>query len=318
MAEMQFLTNLNVTGPWLLERSALDELDTIIEREYSALKEQNDKELRDNVEKEIKSRNYQDQDERDKQTRTLEKQYRAYFEFRCERIVTVSLPMEKQLVGGSISEVARHPALTDVNPGGLVIFFRVGQTDCRFKVASDRLDPRAELAVSSKDPKIQNDLFAVLREWMDKTAPPKWQQLWYRVGVIPLWALLIILIAVVDGILASLQLDNPYRQEAHALLRQGISPATQVKAIGLLLALASDYRPPLAGASPPFWLEIAGLGFLVVCSVLSIGPKAVIGLGRGESRIRLWRRWLNAAFFVVPLWLLSTVVAAFISNFLVH
>lgn len=73
MAEMQFLTNLNVTGPWLLERSALDELDTIIEREYSALKEQNDKELRDNVEKEIKSRNYQDQDERDKQTRTLEK-----------------------------------------------------------------------------------------------------------------------------------------------------------------------------------------------------------------------------------------------------
>ena len=183
---------------------------------------------------------------------------------------------------------------------------------------SSLFSTRAELEVNSDNPDVQNDLFAVLREWMEKSGPPKWQQIWYRIGPVPFFALFWVVTSILITMSYS-EANDLYRQEAHALLRDGISPSQQTKAIGLLLALASDYRPQNLTAAKPIWIEVSLWGLFFVSVALTIGPiRAIIGLGHGEHRIRFWRRWLNTVFYIVPIWLVSTAGSAIISNFLTH
>ncbi len=318
MAEVEYPANLEIEGPWLVDRAALDELDQIIEREFSVLVKRNEDELKKEVQHFIEKRKAIELDEAklERRARDEEKSLRERWDYRRERRVSVDIG-HVTVNGNSVAEAAKHPVLANATPRGLWARFEVGYTECELSLGRwDRASARLEVRCS--DAGTRNSLFGAMRQWVEKAAPPKWQQLWYRVGAVPLWlgfSFIAPVFFVVINALSS-QGGNPYRQEAHDLLRHGLSPDKQSKAIELLLALVSDYRPTSEKVTVPIWSYIFLFGALLVCIALSIGPKVIVGLGRGESRIRSWRRWFSILFWGIPAWIVSVVAGNLLARLL--
>lgn len=316
MAELEYPATLWIEGPWLVDRDALDKLDKIIRREFSRLVEINERQL--NEELHLKTEQWR---ERERSEETLKKRVdefatwlRSSYEQRRECKVTIDIG-GKTLTGDSVCDAARHQELANARPQGLRVHMRGGETTCSLSI-DGRSHATAQLRVDCNDADTRNELFLALREWVDGVTPPKWQQLWYKFGAAGGWLVFGFLQLAALGAIYALSpvTSNPYRQEAHALLRHGLSPSEQTKAIKLLLALVSHYHATPVNVSVPEWYSVLTFGGILVCAALSIGPGSIgtgviIGLGRGKRQIQIWRWWFHVISYSVPAWIVTTVGA---------
>jgi hypothetical protein len=110
----------------------------------------------------------------------------------------------------------------------------------------------------------------------------------------------------VFGIRSSLA-SARYRSEARKIVSEGVSATNQFRALEVLLALSSEESANSNGDVylPGWFLFFLAVGFLV-CVALSFPPKVVLGVGKGQSRLQFWRRWLTFLSVTIPSAICST------------
>lgn len=171
------------------------------------------------------------------------------------------------------------------------------------------------LRVSPENIPEARELFVSLKQWMATVAPPKWLHFWRRfVGLQWLiWIIAIVVIVVTAGDPKE-QAKRTYQQQAHELLKDGLTQENQLKATETLLALQSGYVPSNQSARTPGWFLFLLFGGFLVCIASSILPSAVLGIGRGQDRIKFWRKWIWLVFIAVPSFVFLNIIWPYLTK----
>jgi type IV secretory pathway VirB2 component (pilin) len=214
----------------------------------------------------------------------------------------------RQLKVRSFEEAAAHAEVSENTAVGFNLDMLYGRISISLKAESDSLETELTLQVSPSGSESATTCFSVFRRWLRSIQAPRWQQWWCLTGPFR-FILWVVFAAAVGMVWVASQGDvdsEYYKQQAQEILRHGVTPDKQQKALETLLALQSGYAAPIAhNSGTGKWFLFFVIGGTIVCLILSYPPKLMLGLGPGEDKIRHWRRWTRYVFVVVPTFVAS-------------
>jgi hypothetical protein len=309
MSDLIYRTSLSEPGPWLLGEDELIALDAVLDEQWKLLNLAREKWLQQDIESKTqefiallgKHRDLKEGEAESHRT-NVEKEVRKWD--RRERIVTIVFQDGSKLPVNSFSEAMQHPQVLREAPTGFHVSIRCGDVSCTVSPAGRDLD----VEVSPQNSTLAWDLFIALRSWVRSVKPPAWQQWWTRLAwALPvlwiIWGILTLEILTISSDLAG---KAQYQRQAEELLKKGVSSNEQTKAIELILAFSANRFPQgqpwrLPGS---FWFFLVGGTFSLLA--LSFRPNVVLGIGKGEARLRHWRQYMRVVFYTIPTYLLGT------------
>lgn len=313
MAQLIYSTKLSESGPWLLDAAALTELDNVLGAEWERLGKREEQWIQDRVAARLGGmpRKLTPELEAKEQADAL-RSARELAADRRYRSLMLRLPGDHKLAVSTFQEAAQHPEMAKQGAQGFELSLQ--RADVKLSVSlNNRWSNRLE--VTAEPPALDDarDLFGAVYNWSRGVEPPLWQKVWAGADFV-VWALWMIYMFLVLSIAAStLQASSKaaLKEEAHALIRKGVTPANQAKATELTLAIVSEYPVPAERSrlSGRWWCIIV-IG-LLVCIAVSIRPRNVIGLGKGAAKIHRWRLWMRFAGVTVPVTILGSIVWPF-------
>ena len=107
---------------------------------------------------------------------------------------------------------------------------------------------------------------------------------------------------------ASRDIDQLVRSQAQEILRDGLTQEELLQAVELLLISTAKWAPNFKHGSVPAWYLIVLAGGLAVSIMLSIRPKVVIGIGRGQPILERWRLWLKFVGVALPAFISASFI----------
>lgn len=317
MAEFIYRTEATLSGPWLVDTDRLEALDKILDDEWERLAKRNREAIQNELDKRIEDSfeiRLAKETEGELSPTTLESirkqvetSIRNSYGYKENRKVTIFYEGDRRVEVESFQEATRQSSLLE----GIPVRFDVEGVcgDISFEINIDKYRGALNISTSPETVSEAKELFAALHRWGATNRPPKWQQIWKTWNGIQ-WAFW--LIAVCGGLIAVVIPGNPYKAQARELVRNGVSQENQQRALELLLAMQSDYRPEQDPVLPAWYLLLL-FGGLVVCLVTSFIPKSILGIGKGQDRIKLWRLWFGFVFYLVPSFVFLNIIWPLIS-----
>ena len=225
MAEFIHSTESSTGGPFLVERSSLESLDTILNEEWQRFKQRRIEDIEGEVEKvfdqereRIYNKQLADGDLRKKIREGLQRSY--HFKERKEYFL--------HLKNGSVAKVPdfntalRESDLRDQELTGFYIILESGDHSCTIELNGRYASLAIE--VSPKENQLVQETLMVLRNWQNSVRPPKWQSYWLNIvklGIVH-WAVWLVACAisltVIEEHAENAQIRR-YSQEASQLFR---------------------------------------------------------------------------------------------------
>jgi hypothetical protein len=311
MSEFFYQTSESIRGPWLIPGEQLRALDKILTDEYARLIERNQKVLDADVEDQLRrdlefeSRENRTKEEIKQKRDQIKKSLRDYHRYTESRELVMFFDKDKRKMKvEKFEDALRESTLMDEVPTRFEAKIECGEIRC--DVGLSKYLNTLDIRVSPEHLSEARELFVSLLGWAKANRPPKWQQLWRTFNGLQ-WILWMVVLFISFGVVSD-SAKTAYKQEASALLQKGVSQENQLRAIEILLALQSDYSPPSREGSVPGWLKLLFFGGLITCIATSFAPKTILGIGKGEDKIRFWRWWLRFVFYLVPAFLFLNVV----------
>ena len=289
MAEMFYPTRYRTKGPWLIDSTQLLALDDAIDG-YRA------RPLAAGVSSKEQSPAEADSD---------------------ARLITFLLRHDKQLKTSSFREALVNPgAATDIALGlkyevklrgttALLTLERKTDKTTLFGSSSDE-QMQLDLAVEPPTSALSQEMFVVMKEWADDVQRPFWHRVIFKLKWLAALVLIIWGFVFVAGVFfpSAPNSKERYKAEARKLLAEGINSTNQQKAVELLLAIQTDYSPPVSATElkperSPKWIVENSIGLLWLLAI-AMFPEFCLGIWKGKQRLRLWRFWLPIVFVTVP------------------
>jgi|SRR5882672_1404373 len=320
MAELIYPTNEILYGPWLIEHQHLEAFDEILAQEWSRLTASKQRKETEETEREIdrfiKLNPWLEKDPEKLRTKAKEliegrsHLYKTYSS-RLKRVISVYLKDGKRIEVDSFQEAARHPELLEEVPHKFDLRLECGEIDCSMSLTNSFLSIR----VSPENLPEARDLFVSVKQWTARVRPPKWLEVWKRVNGLQWLAwILIVCIIVLNATGPKDEAKKVYQNQAHQLLKDGLSPEEQLKATEISLALQSEYTPLGDNSKTPGWFLFLLVGGLGICIISSIIPGAVLGIGKGQNRVRFWRKWIWFVFAAIPGFIFINIIWPYIAR----
>lgn len=313
MAELQYPTNLDLGGPWLITAEQLEALDEIVDRQATVLQESARASLQKEVDEGIAT--YYASSSAEARKREEEKiRQRVGWRYSVKRDILIWLPDGKKLRANSFQEVSQHPEVAESRILGLDMEFGIARgTTSSFSIGG-RWGKNLRLSVSGDDQQERERLFIALRNWVNDVKSPGWQRAWHRIASTAIHWLLWSFAIIVSAAILGAPERSPYTDAAHKLLAKGLESKDLTKALELILAFESNYRPGRNPASIPLWFWLVVIGGLAICVMLSVHPYIEFGLGHGKARLRLWNFWTRLVAVTIPIFVFTTVARNLISS----
>lgn len=180
MAGLVYRTELVLSEPWLVDRHALEALDTIIDDCWENLvAKQNDLDKKyalDQLEKYYKNLSSDKQQEK-LSTLAAEAQRRASRWQRKD--VVLGLENEKAFEAHSVAQILKEPAVHSELPKSLTVRLRTEEDDVQLSL-EHRFGPRLRIQVSPEQGELSKKVFVELREWAYKNRAPLWQRVLHK------------------------------------------------------------------------------------------------------------------------------------------
>ena len=236
----------------------------------------------------------------------------SYSDYLQSRSLTIRLKKNKKVVVKSFGEALREQSLMEEEPVGFTFALRTGEIRCTIDM---RDDGSLDISVSPEHLQESRELFAALQRWAAPKRPPIWQRFWVLFNPIQ-WGFWITLL-LVSGLIVNdskSYAKETFRNQAHQLLKDGISQDEQIKAIETILAIQAEYIPPGQQSGTPGWLKLLIFGGFAICLVLTFPPKSLIGIGKGQVAIVRWRKWMRFVFIIVPGFIFLNIVWPWLSS----
>lgn len=314
MPEIIENTECILGGPWLLDMDSLKEFDHLMEDEWKRLLAYREVKLAEAVHENLwphaesffKWKHKRIEELSEEQTREAEADLLAKtgssYRYQASKSLVLLFAGEKRMEISTFEAAVREQNCKNDVPVGFTYSLKCADVSCSIQLPY--VSGAMKLMTSPDTLPEARELFTVLRSWMEGRRLPLWQRIWANLSGLQWVAFfpIMILLLVASG---SGSGKKVYQQQAAELLQGGIDESEKTKALELILTLTGGLAP--ASQSENFskvwwWL----LSLLIVAILLSIYPKTTLGIGKGQSRIRHWRRWINFAFYAIPAWLLST------------
>jgi hypothetical protein len=304
VAQLSYPTEIKEDGPWLISAEQLERLDAIVDIEVSELRISAEARLSTYLNERIErwsadvSRTEEEKENLIERLRREEKD-----KFQIARTIQFYLSDGKKLQAGKFAEASLHPETMNCRITRLEMqlssgYQYFGGVDCALSLG--RFGDGLRLSVEGRDEEERYRLFNSLRRWVEDARGPAWQRYWiWTVSKGIHWLVFFIIGAVISSsALYASTASSPYVEAAHSLLSKGVTTNDTSKALEIILALQSKYKPgPIRMSMWPYELWFAAFIF---CVILSIRPKLEIGVGKGRHRIRRWKMWSWLVAVYVP------------------
>jgi hypothetical protein len=305
---LNFPTSISVDGPWLISAEQLVQLDKLLDIQAERLEKEKESEAQreadERMTKELPPQEGWEKELRDRHYQRAKENLDKY----DERTVTFFLAGGRTVTESSFTQAINQHGIGNESPSGFSLRWRVGEVTLTVKIRS--WDHKLELDVDPGDSGAGQQLFGVVENWMRDLRVPQWVRLAHNnsFGIVVLLSLWLLGGVVVWSQYRTESAKWSYQQEARELLQHGVNSQNQQKAIELLLAIDSDYKPEQRRVNPSqrAW-AIFGVGF-VVCLCLLITPNVVIGIWGGKAVISRWHAWFKFAGVTVPTLIFTTIV----------
>lgn len=328
MAEFVYTTSSTISGPWLIDADKLEDLDEILNEHWTSLHKRNQDKRNTEIEEQLSKDVYvqeaiannantpeQIEEVKTERREILESRYASLlYHFREARLITIRLGPNKRIEVDSFDEAFKQQILMDEIPTGFRVELVSGDIRCEIDL---RRPNYLNISVSPEHLAESRELFAMLQRWANSCRAPKWQQIWLSLNGLQWFILtLIILFSLVFMNDTESVSKRIYRERARQLIAEGINDENRSEAIELLLAFQSGYVPSNHPQVPlfPWWIKLLLISAFAVCLILAFTPKSLIGLGKGQDRINIWRVWMRIVFVVIPgVILLNVILPAVVS-----
>lgn len=314
MAEIISPQNNGINGPWILDKSALEELDSTI----SHIKEKVDQSFELVLEKAINSK-YEDMLEwsdnytiEDAKKRVMDSlHYNSNSDY-----VLLSTKEGDVIKEDSILLLLKNPSLEKYTPDGISVSYSKGPCEFNLEII-DKYRESFKHRVKVPDPQTKNDINYYLANWTDKFRPTKVKQIWsgWFPGISVGLLLVLLLITALSLESASEQYDVYLNSKIHELLKDGVQENETTTAIELVLAksskyVPSDFKPQTSMLVGVGWAWIAYL----VSLILNIKPTTTIGIGKNKRKIGFYKIWTYVVTVVVPSSILLPIIIDLIKS----
>lgn len=304
MKDFIYRTELTIGGPWLIDRDALAELGKIVDDSWDLLDKRKadilDSRIRRRVdEQRAKGLSGKDLEEIGASIRQSEDRWYV----RQGKKIVIKLGSDKSFTTDSLSDALQEHKLINEEATGIEI--EIGAAEVQATISINRKYESLDIRTSPEREEAATELFVRLREWALKQRAPLWQRVWKNVspGHWVIWFLCLFFSFIFVRAVQDTSIQQPIQQaksEAFKILEDGISKDETQKALELLLRIETGYPPGKVERKFPTWFKLLFWVGLVISVVLTVRPKLILGLGKGESKIKLWRKWLKFISITVP------------------
>ena len=350
MAQTFFNAVMNVTGPWWLTKKHLEELDAIVDKYFSKMVAESEEAIKREIDEEydrlIKERRKLLQVERvvekgldaleadpsseleqsakhaakrgglkskgvqaECRRRAEQTVRRKHSYYPNERSATIEVQEGSKIQGESFAEILRQPSLEMATPTEVKMEVKANGATCTVGFRSF-----AGLMVQyyPENSPVVSELFASLREWALRNQPSRWQRIWVRLDGLQ-WLLFFLLLVVVSWVAAPEKKEPPYVKEAHVILERGMTEADERRAVEILLAVSTGYKPAGSAVVADSRNEKPVLLFLLISflmtAILTVQPpKFLVEVGRGVRSWGRWNWWIRLVSKVIPAFLIAQLL----------
>jgi len=307
----------------LFEAEHLESLDRILERHLPQMQDDKIRRVAEEAAQRVRHalrRQYIKVERAEASAAEYKQELVNNYKYRESRTVSIYLTKGREIIAKNFSEAMNQPVGEDELPVGFAMQLRVGEITARV-ITGGHWHKQMRVEVEPNDNEVAQSLFGALSNWASGIEAPKWQQRWLEhkwiaSGLLVFWLVFgVMLIPLSNWSEAG---KNAAREEAHKLLAAGgINTGNEHRAIELLLAIQSEYRPP--SMSTPslglkYWSYVS-LGALILFAV-TIYPELCIGVWKGKRRLYHWRFWMRTLTLGVPALLATYVLIPWLLHWL--
>jgi hypothetical protein len=318
MKDIIYSTELKIDGPWLINKDALSELGTIIDESWHNLNQRKSDIINERVKKYLEEERKKGrldkltEDELKKEEDFARKQATSWYRTQDKNII-FKLGRDKTYATDSISTALKEQALINEEVTGLDIKF--GSAEILAEVSVDKDYEKLLILTQPEREDASKELFVRLREWAIKYRAPIWQRLWKQLYGMQWFILLGIII--LSSILvpdSNKRIMSYAKNEAQKILSDGVEESEIKKAIELLLIIQSKYSPNVEENNYPMWFKLLVWVGIIVSVILSFRPKLIIGIGKGNEKLKLWTRWLRFISITIPGLIFGSIIWPYVSE----
>jgi hypothetical protein len=300
-------TSTTIKGPFLLDETSLEALNTIIDDEYKRLAELRAKHIDTDVRRQLDEyRNselykHHEPKEQQKHEEYIKERIRSSYEYGKNSVEwTVQLDNGTQVVTNDYPTLKLHPDVQQQRPVKFSVVLAVENTNASVAWKPYMTD---ELTVDVTPGNLQEAItfFSRLDHWSTRLQPDRVSRLMtVPGGLVWFFWLFISLITLPIAAETGITPRHALNESAREMLDKGITKDNEHEAIELLLRLESEHLPGhetrLARWLLPFLITIT-----IIAVVLSLPVRPEIAVGRGISLLRkqqqyrlFIRRWFPA------------------------
>lgn len=192
-------------------------------------------------------------------------------------------------------------------PIGFSLNIISGEINCSLNIHEE--NNLLEIDVSPEDSIAAGELFMALHQWADDYCAPKIPQTIGRIAesklkfVTSYLMLFFVSAFLLVNIDPSSLVEKQKRLES--LLVGGIDKGEVVEAITLLAQLQTNsYFPTWF----PLYLFIAILIFIYLLVILLIRPRVILGIGKGDKKLKAWKWWQRFVLVLMPVSIVTVII----------
>jgi hypothetical protein len=300
MKGLQYSTHDTLEGPWLLEANALKNLDAILSKHWELLESRREQFLDLAVDDEYKKYELQFINSSAEDVREKLEIFRRSHPVYSISYFQIYIHYKKSRYFCKKFESAfRERSLLDSVPIGFVVEFNSAEIKCKLDLEEDN---GLSISITPEDCVESQNLFLDIYEWAIGHRAAYWQRLWGRIanrGFVPYLGTFILL-GIIFLVMNFTQ-DNSdilkAQTTAQELIDKGIDNSNIAEAVRLLLQMQVVGQTTIEF---PNWFRV----ILIICTIIGLvipfRPRVVLGIGRGQSYLRLWKLWLTAVGITLP------------------
>ncbi len=311
MNNFVYSTQVNLEGPWLVDRDALLHLGRDIETISGKFANANKEFIDNSLTQMLEGHSPEAREKyREQYLNDLNQRYAM------KRRVTVSCSASKYIEDESIERLLSLPEMLHESPTELEIEIKTVHRSARIHLENRGIGgSKLSIRTSPETDELSRESFVELHQWATNNQAPLWQRFWSNNygTMLMVWAFSLWIIASVALPSKSEHVERELREESIQVLKDGISNNEIPNAIELLLRNELKIPKIESPQQTPSWFNAYFYVGLASSVVLYFRPSLVIGMGRNELRIKRWRWWVKFIGITLPGFIFASIIWPYVS-----
>ena len=300
-------TRSEIKTPLLIDKTQLDTLRVVLADEWSRWMVEYDKSLNHEIDVRLKKDpSCHGGKERNPEVvrESLRKDLMARREFRIVKNYIVNLRKGDAVSFDDFDSLLRSPFLIDKEVRGLKIHQEAGLRSCEITIS----DSECEIDVNPSLDVFAQQTYTVLRNWQSDISPSWWLRLWDEWHGIALliWFIVWAILSNAHDKKSESQGMKTAIASAYDIVKTGVSDVNRDKALELILIKQYGYSGVSVVVEYGWWYYIVVVGGFFYSCLLFVKPKIAVGIGVGERKVWLWRRYIKFMAITLPVFVFTT------------